>query len=91
MDTPIMLMVLLGGTALFTPLVEIIFKGDMRGKFSSHLAVAALSLAILLVIYQPLTSPLELTESSSWLFRNDLMGLFYSLSVLKVSLFLSVA
>ena len=91
MDTPMILMVLLGGIALFIPLVEIIFKGDMRGKFSSHLTIGALSLAILLVIYQPLTSPLELTESSSGLFRNDLMGLFFSVTVLIVSLFVAVA
>jgi proton-translocating NADH-quinone oxidoreductase chain N len=91
MDTPLILIPLLGGVAVFTPLLEIIFKGKMRGKFASHLAVATLTLAIVLVIYQPLISPFELTASASGLFRNDLMGLFFSLAVLLVSLLVAVS
>ncbi|MEE9585346.1 MAG: NADH-quinone oxidoreductase subunit N [Nitrososphaerales archaeon] len=91
MDTPLILMLLLGAVALFTPVLEGIFKGEMRGKFSGHLAVATLLLAILLVIYQPLTSPLDLTASSSGLFRNDLMGLFFALAVLIVALLVAVS
>ena len=91
MDTPLILIPLLGGVAVFMPLLEVIFKGEMRGKFSSHLAVAALLVALAVVIYQPLTSPLELTASSSGLFRNDLMGLFFSLVVLLVALLVATS
>lgn len=72
-------------------MLEALLKRDWRGRASGYITVAALILAILLVIYQPLTSPLELTASSSGLFRNDLMGLFFSLSVLIVSLLVAVS
>jgi proton-translocating NADH-quinone oxidoreductase chain N len=91
MDTPLILIPLLGGVAVFMPLLEMIFKGEMRSKFASHLAVAALLVALAVVIYQPLTSPLQLTDSSSSLFHNDLMGLFFSLVVLLVALLVATS
>lgn len=91
MDTPIILIILLGGVALFTPMLDIIFKGETKGKIASRLAVATLIIAILLVIYEPLTSALEITPSSSNLFRNDLIALFFSFSVLLVALFVAIS
>ncbi len=86
MDTPIILIILLGGVALLTLMLDIVIKGKMKNKFISYLAVATLILAILLVLYEPLTSSFEVTPSSSNLFRNDLVALFFSFSVLLVAL-----
>lgn len=91
MDTPIILIILLGGVALITPILDIILKGEMKGKFASYLAVATLILALLIVIYEPLTSALEITPSSSALFRNDLIALFFSFSVLLVALLVAIS
>ncbi len=91
MDTPLILIPLLGGVAVFMPLLEIIFKGEMRSKFASYIAVTVLLVALAVVIYQPLISPLQLTTSSSGLFRNDLMGLFFSLAVLLVALLVTIS
>ena len=91
MDTPLILIALLGGAALILPLLEIILKGDTRGRISGYIAVAVLTLSLLLVIYPAITTPLNLTESSSGLFRNDLMGLFFSFSVLLVSLLVAAS
>ncbi len=91
MDTPIILILLLGGVALFIPILEVFFKGHVRGRVSSYITVGTLIIAILLTIYQPITSPLDLTQSSSELFRNDLLGLFFALTVLVVSLLVAAS
>jgi len=91
MDTPLILILLLGGAALITPLLEIFLKGDLRGRISGYIAIAVLTLSLLLVIYPSITTPLELTESSSGLLRNDLMGLFFSFSVLLVALLVAAS
>ncbi|MFC1754507.1 NADH-quinone oxidoreductase subunit N [Thermoproteota archaeon] len=90
-DTPLILIILLGGAALITPLIEIFLKGDTRGRVSGYIAIAVLTLSLLLIIYPAITTPLELTESSSSLFRNDLMGLFFSFSVLTVTLLVATS
>lgn len=56
-----------------------------------YISTAALMAALLLVVYQPIASPSNLTVSSSGLFRNDLIGLFFALSVLIVSLFVTIS
>jgi len=84
-------MALLGGTALLIHGVDLLLKGSSRGRLSGYMAAAAILAAIGVVVYQPLASSSDLTASSSSLFRNDLMGLFFSLVVLTVAAFVAIS
>ena len=91
MDTPILLILILGGTALIIPTINLIFKRKNQGKVAACMAIVALAVSLLLVIYQSVVTPMDLKPSSSVLFRNDLMGLFFAFSVIIVSLFVTIA
>src|SRR3989337_1475943 len=91
MDTPILLILILGSTALIIPAINLILKREKQGKAAAVISIISLSLSLLLIIYQSVLTPLDLKPSSSLLFRNDLMGLFFAFSVIIVSLFVTIA
>ena len=91
MDTPILLILILGGTALVIPTINLILKRESQRKVAALMSILALSASLLIIMYQSVVTPMDLKLSSTVLFRNDLMGLFFAFSVIIVSLFVTIA
>jgi NADH-quinone oxidoreductase subunit N len=71
--------------------MEILLKRGIRERLAGYLTVATLIISISLILIQSISVPLDLTESTSELFRNDLLGLFFAFSVLLVALLVAAS
>ncbi len=86
MDLPLTLMVLLASAGLLTPIFDYAVKGRAR-LISGYVTLAALLASASVVLYAIL-SGIEIATSITML-RGDLLGAFFSLAILLVSIFVA--
>lgn len=86
MDIPFVLMGLLAGAGLLIPSLDVALRGRMQASVARYVAFAALLVAVGLVVGEAVTAGSVGFTAAAGVFRNDALGLFFSMVVLLVSI-----